>query len=293
MRLVTLIDINWFAEVLIRRLIIILMLCPAIANVSAEVNSVFVSIPPQKQFVEKVGGEFVMVQVTLPPGQIPETFSLTPKVLTAFSGAQLYFQAGVPFETHWTSAIRSANRTMRIVECCDQLLAASHNTDESNHHDLHIWSSPVYVKHLIAMIRDELIAIDPEHQSVYKANYKAYLEELTDLDDTIRDLLADRRTDFFIVSHAAWSYFADTYGLEQIALEKNGKESGPRALTSMINLAKQHNIRTLFVQGQYKTPFINSFARELNADIVVLDPLREDYLTNMRTIVEQVYKAIR
>jgi len=274
----------------LRYLITILIFCPTIVYANGVLNAVFVSISPQKQFVEKVGGDFVKVQVMLPPGQTPETFSPTPKLLTELSGAQLYFQIGVPFETHWFDAISSTNQNMRIVKCCDQLLKVSHQTDE---HDLHIWSSPMYVQQLIAMIRDELIMIDPVHQSVYEANYQAYLKELTDLDITIHDMFADRRTDYFIASHAAWGYFADAYGLQQIALEKNGKESGPRALASMINLAKQEQIRTLFVQEQYKTPFINSLARELDADIVVLDPLSEDYLTNMLTIARQIYDAVR
>ena len=275
---------------LLRRFIILLVFCPAIVYAEAGMNAVFVSIPPQKQFVEKVGGEFVKVQVMLPPGQTPETFSPTPKLLTELSDAQLYFQIGMPFETYWFNAIDSVNQNMRIVKCCDQLLTVSHQIDQ---HDMHIWSNPVYVQQLIAMVRDELIAIDPDHQSVYEANYQAYLKELTDLDNTIHNMFADRRTDFFIASHAAWGYFAEAYGLQQIALEKNGKESGPRALTSMINLAKQEEIHTLFVQEQYKTPFINSLARELDADIVMLDPLQEDYLTNMRTIAGQIYDAVR
>ena len=53
--------------------------------------TVFVSIQPQKYFVERVGGPFVDVGVLVPPGQSPET---PPSTSTRSS--------------EWTSTCRSA-----------------------------------------------------------------------------------------------------------------------------------------------------------------------------------------
>ena len=261
-------------------------------NISARIN-VFVSIPPQRQFVEKIGGEHVDVQVMLPLGQSPETYSPTPRMLASLSGASIYFQIGVPFEISWTDAIRSVNQDIRIITCCDQIVDTTTVSEGDEHHDLHVWSNPAYVKMLAQQIRDELSVLDPLHRDSYFSGYERFAAELDALDSSIRASLANRRTNYFIVSHAAWGYFAAQYGLEQLALENNGKEIGPRSLLEMIRRAREEKINTLFVIRQYQTPVVASLARELNADMVELDPLAEDYLLNMIYVSEQIAKALQ
>lgn len=256
--------------------------------------SVFVSIPPQKQFVQKVGGNRVDVHVMLPPGESPETYSPSPKMLAYLSTANLYFQIGVPFEQYWVKSISSLNRNIQIITCCDQFIEPDEQmSDDDHHHDLHIWSSPAYVKQLVWDIKEALSAVDPEHANQYTENYLIYIAELNTLDREIQQSLDGRRSNHFIVSHAAWGYFAEQYGLEQVALEKNNRESGPKSLLNIVRLARAQGIHTLFAQQQYKTPAINSLARELGADIVELDPLAEDYLGNMRVVSTRIAESLR
>jgi zinc transport system substrate-binding protein len=277
--------------------LIFLLFITLAVPVSAQTGniSVFVSIPPQKQFVQKIGGNRVDVHVMLPPGESPETYSPSPKMLASLSAAKLYFQIGVPFEKNWINSIRSLNRNIQIITCCDQFFHADEympDADDS-HHDLHIWGSPAYVKQLVKEIKETLSAVDPEHANQYAENYHIYIAELNALDREIQKSLVDRRLNHFIVSHAAWGYFAEQYGLEQVALEKNNRESGPKSLLNIIRLARVQGIHTLFVQQQYKTPAVNSLARELGADIVELDPLAEDYLGNMRVISARIAESLR
>jgi len=255
--------------------------------------TVFVSVAPQKQFVERIGGEFVEVHVLLPAGQSPETYAPSPRMLGALAGARLYFQIGVPFEKNWTSAIKSVNPGIRIVPCCEQYLrtgsAAGSNADL---HDMHIWTSPAYVKALAKDIRDALVSLVPDQKTAILSGYDSFIADLDRLDSDIRRKLRSRRTDYFIVSHAAWSYFAEGYGLQQLSLERNGKESGPRSVSSLIRIAKNEGLRTVFVQQQYETPFVKSLVAELDARIVRLDPLAEDYLENMRLVSGRIATAL-
>ncbi len=54
----------------------------------AEPVPVFVSILPQKYFVEQVGTPRVAVSVMVGPGHSPATYEPRPRQLTALSGAQ-------------------------------------------------------------------------------------------------------------------------------------------------------------------------------------------------------------
>ena len=67
----------------------------------AEPNLVFVSIAPQKFFVERIGGNEVRVEVMLNPGESPATFNPNPKKISRLASAKLYFSIGVPFEKVW------------------------------------------------------------------------------------------------------------------------------------------------------------------------------------------------
>jgi len=278
----------------IRILFLVLAFYPTamLASETAKIP-IFVSIPPQKQFLEKIGGNRVHVEVMLPPGGSPETYSPTPRMLVSLSSARLYFQIGVPFERNLTDSIQALNSDIKIIMCCDHIINTQQHLSDHDHHDLHIWSNPLYVMEVVREIKETLSSIDPVHEDEYAANYQKYITELNELDFEIKQRLIDRRTNYFIVSHAAWGEFAVQYGLEQVALEKNNKESGPKSLLNIIQLARTENIKTLFVQEQYKTPSVNSLARELDARIVELDPLAEDYLANMARISTKIADALR
>jgi zinc transport system substrate-binding protein len=81
--------------------------------------------------------------------------------------------------------------------------------------------------------------------------------------------------------------------LKQLALEKNGKETGPRSLLEIIRIARRETIKTIFIIEQYRPPFIENLAAELEAEIVSLNPLAEDYMTNMERVADQLARALR
>ena len=60
--------------------------------------AVFVSIAPQKYFVEKIGAKLVDVSVMVKPGAGPATYEPKPRQMVAISRTRIYFSIGVPFE---------------------------------------------------------------------------------------------------------------------------------------------------------------------------------------------------
>jgi zinc transport system substrate-binding protein len=87
---------------------------PAAAGPSA-----FVSIQPQKYFVERIGGDAVDVKVMVDPGAHPAVYEPSPRQMAALSRADLYFAAGVPFEDAWLKKIQAANPDLKIVHTDD------------------------------------------------------------------------------------------------------------------------------------------------------------------------------
>lgn len=75
----------------------------------------FVSILPQKYFLEKVGGEHVTPHVMVQPGASPAIYEPKPRQMAALSEASVYFAIGVPFENAWLQRFASANPGLKIV----------------------------------------------------------------------------------------------------------------------------------------------------------------------------------
>ena len=100
----------------------------------------------------------------------------------------------------------------------------------------------------------------------------------------IRGTLAQRDSKYILVFHPAWGYFADEFGLVQIPVEIEGKEPTAAELAQVIDFANARGIRTVFVQPQFSTRAAEAVARSIGGNVVPIDPLAEDYVTNMKRV---------
>lgn len=269
--------------------------------------SVFVSILPQKYFVERVGGDQVAVSVMVGPGQSPATYEPLPQQMSALATAQIYFRIGVPFETAWIDKLQTLNRELILVDLREgvplRTMETPHHhppaettagTVHSDHYhgggleDPHIWLDPLFVKIQAETIYRALAALDPSQRDYYQANLIAFQRELDQLHAELKQAFAGLKLKSIMVYHPAWGYLTDRYGLKQVAIEVEGKEPGPRELAQLIDYAKTEGIRVVFIQKQFNSAAAEAVARAVNGQVVAIDPLAEDYLTNMRRIARAI-----
>ena len=262
---------------------------------------VFVSILPQKYFVERIGGEQVKVEVMVDPGESPATFNPNPKKMSLLSQAKLYFSIGVPFETIWIDRIQSIHSNLQFVPLHDEAHDKS-GTDQGHGHpsrhshgssDPHVWTSPAKVKLMAKKIKETLVRAEPQKEKYFEANLRAFHNDLDALDRDIREILARSDNHRFLVFHPAWSYFAEDYGLEQISIEDGGKEPGARTLLKIIEKGKKLGIKVIFVQKQFSLSIAKKIAKMIGATVREMDPLAEDYLENMRLTATAISGALQ
>ena len=84
----------------------------------------------------------------------------------------------------------------------------------------------------------------------------------------------------FIIYHPALTYLARYYGLQQIALENEGKEPSAEHMRRIIDTARNLNLTKLFYQRQFSKSTVDALARELNIPAVPIDPLAPDVINN-------------
>ena len=192
---------------------------PSILQEEAGKIKVVVTILPQAEFVEKVGGEKVQVIVMVPPGASPHTYEPTPSQLIEASKAEIYFQvgSGVDFEISFMNKIIEVNRDMIVVNCSDGIRIIDK--------DPHVWLSPKNAEIMVKNIYNTLAKIDPENEGYYRKNMELYLKELSNLDEEIRKILGNATNRCFMVYHPSWGYFARDYNLTQIPVERERGKS--------------------------------------------------------------------
>jgi len=126
---------------MIKRLILLVLLFVlSIGSANAgEKLSVFVSIVPQKYFVQQIGKDMVDVKIMVQPGASPATYEPKPRQMADISKTKLYFSIGVPFEKAWLKKIAAANPDMKVIHTDHGIekiaMAAHHHHDEEEHHD--------------------------------------------------------------------------------------------------------------------------------------------------------------
>ena len=264
------------------------------ASEDARSHHILVSVSPHKFFVEAIAGDTVTIGVVVPAGSSSHTFEPTPKQMLAASKADLWFQIGEFFEGRATRALKSHNKRMLFIDLRQglDLISAGNGDDDGCSHcahhgsgmDLHIWMSPRLAKTQAQTIAQALIAMYPEHQERYTASLNKFIEELDALDQDITQMLQGLKQRIVMVSHPAYAYFCRDYNLKQLSIEFEGKDPTAQQLTKILQQARDAHISVIFIQLQYNSKGARLMAKELGAQIVILDPYSEDYLATMRNI---------
>lgn len=283
---------------------------------------VVVSILPQKAFVKAVGGDLVNVKELIPPGGSPATYEPKPSDLALVEKADIYFRIGhIPFEKSHVDKFAGLNPDMKIFDTSVNVQLRHFGEDEEHTHeheeehheedaeeheheeeheeehhqeavDQHIWLSPMQVKKQIDVIAQTLSQEDPANADTYNSNAEQFKKELDDLHYEIESEFAELKTDKLMVFHPAWGYFADEYGLKQIAIEQSGKEPTAQELQHIIEEAKEEEIKVIFVQSQFNKDIAESIAEEVGAVVVSINPLSDDYINNLRNVATTIAESL-
>ncbi len=259
---------------------------------------VFVSIPPQKYFLQQIGKQRVDVQVMVQPGASPATYEPKPRQMAAISRTHIYFAIGVPFEKTWLKKIAATNPNMQVVHTDHGIpkIPMAANQIGSDHHgelDPHIWLSPKLVMIQARTYLNALIKIDPDHRAVYEANTNLFISKLADLDADLKQIFADKQGLQFLVFHPSWGYFARSYGLKQVPVEIEGKDPKPAQLKTLIEHAKKQHINIIFVQPQFSSRSAELVAKEIGGQVIFADPLASDWSVNLREVAAKFKTALR
>ena len=140
-------------------------------------------------------------------------------------------------------------------------------------HDPHVWLDPMNAKVIVKEIEKQLVKLDPDNSSKYKANSKKAQSELDNLTKNIKkDLKGNLR---FVVFHDAYQYFENRFGIKVLgALTVNPDVlPGAEQLSEIREVIEHEKVNCLFSEPQFNPAIIKSIAKDTKIKTGVLDPL--------------------
>lgn len=259
------------------------------AQQESERLNVTVSILPEKYFVERIGGDRVQVNVMVGPGENYHTYEPKPEQMASLSQADIYFAIGIEFEGAWLEKFQTANPDMVIVDVSANVEKIPLEDDHSDQGlDPHIWTSPEIGKTIAQNITHSLIEIDPQNRDLFQMNLEELLADIGLLQTDITGELKTIKNHQFLVFHPAWGYFAQEFGLEEVAIEVGGTEPSASELSAIITTALEKKIQVIFAQPEFSTQIADYIASEINGKVVLITPLAEDWLDNLRLVAQSL-----
>jgi zinc transport system substrate-binding protein len=262
--------------------------------------SVAVGVAPLRFLVARVAGPGVELQLLVPPGASAENYDPKPRELRRFSAARLFFALDTPVERLWLPRLQHLNPGLEVValEAPDRPLdwngtplAVDAQSVSRSERDFHLWTSPAVLAAWVAPVEAALARTFPAQAENFARNAGALRAELTALDAQLAQALQEHAGRAFLTLHPAWGYFAHRYGLQQLAIEVEGREAGPRELHAVLERAREAGVRRVFVPAPAAVGQVEAIADALAAEVTVVDELAEDYPGNLRRFARALEDA--
>ncbi|MPL81175.1 High-affinity zinc uptake system binding-protein ZnuA [bioreactor metagenome] len=259
-----------------------------------------VSTLPQKTIISEISGDKFSVNVLIPEEGNHETYEPTSRQMAETGKSIAYFKLGhLDFEINWLGKLAQNYPGMKIYDTSEDLDLIRGAVVQHGDHvhpggvDPHIWLSVPAVKIQAGNMLKGLIELDPENAAYFTANYDRFMVELDSLDMQIRQIIEASGVREFMIYHPSLGYFARDYNLEQIAIEQEGKEPSPRYMSKLITIAREKQIRAIFVSSQFNKQSALSLASQLNARVEEFNPVDADWMKNMLDIAGKIAASNR
>ena len=179
---------------------------------------------------------------------------------------------------------------------------AEHAHDHAHDHgglDPHTWLDPVRFGESVDYLRDIVRELDPERAATYQENAAALRAELAELDTAYAAALEGCAADSAIVSHDAFGYLADRYGLTMHPIAGLSTADTPSAaqLAALREKARESGSQAVLTEESAVTEFAETVARETDLTVLPMNPIAfaikdgDDYISLMRGNLESLQTA--
>jgi zinc/manganese transport system substrate-binding protein len=230
-------------------------------------------------FVKNVGGDRIDLATLVGPDGDAHVYTPTPADGRRLADARIVFMNGLGFEGWMNRLVKASGSKALVVETSKGVptIRGERDRPAQGHGrahgsvDPHAWQSVANAKLYVANIRDGLVQADPAGKDAYEANARNYLAQLDALDSEVKGAVtripAERRK--VIMSHEAFAYFEQEYGLDFVAPQgvSTETEASAKDVARIIQQMRREKIAAVFLENVSDARLIERIAQETGARI--------------------------
>ncbi|MDM5210543.1 zinc ABC transporter substrate-binding protein [Peribacillus sp. NJ4] len=279
---------------------------------------IYTTVYPLQYFTEAIGGEYVNVETVYPPGTDEHSFEPSQKDIVKMAESDLFFYIGYNLEGFVTKAEPILSKegvgTVAIGETVHLDEEEHAHEDEHAHeedgHDHggvnpHLWLDPIYSIEMAKTIKDELTKKMPEQEEYFNSQFNKLSEKLKSLDEKFVTTIESGRTNKIIVSHSAYGYWEERYGLEQIGVTglTSSNEPSQKELGKIVTMADEENLNYVIFEQNISSKLTEIIQKEMGAKSLELHNLSvltdkdieagEDYFSLMEKNIKTLQTALQ
>jgi zinc transport system substrate-binding protein len=274
------------------RLIVFILVTQLAAPARATVAT---SIVPLQAWARELLGESEAVSVLVQPGQSPELFEPTSRQLADLAGAELLFAIGVPFEVTLLPRLGRMFPDLQVVELGADIerldWPGSGSSGPSHDGDPHVWLDPELAAALVGQMGEVLARRRPLDEEGIRQRARGLQDRFLELDRRLSVRLAPLAGQPILAYHPALGYFAQAYGMHQLAVESGGAEPGARHLAGLAETVRSQSLRVLVVEPQFAPQRARALAGSFGLEVVVFDPLAADLVSELDRLADTLVGA--
>lgn len=219
-------------------------------------KTIYASFYPVSELVKMIAGDKFEVKTIIKTSEEPHSFELTSQAMKDLNGANLIAYNGAGMESFIDDLKDNVKDDDKFLDLSDGLTLLDSSKEGSDMASInpHTWLSIKNAKVMVDNIYRKLSSMDPDNEKYYKDKLDEALAKFDDLDKKFTDELSKvkDKEKYFVVSHAAFNYLADDYGLKQVAVTgiSPEEEPSPKDLKTIADFVKEKNIKTIFFEGK-------------------------------------------
>ncbi|MBU9710682.1 metal ABC transporter solute-binding protein, Zn/Mn family [Evansella tamaricis] len=237
-------------------------------SVSEDGLTITTSFSVLGDIISQIIGDYGSVEYIVPIGEEPHEYEPVPSDFQKVSDADVFYINGLDLE-EWLEKIVSNVTETEIVEVSSGVTPIPLVGDDED--DPHAWLSPKNVIQYVENIVEDLVARDPDGESIYRENAEAYIEELMELDEWIEEQVQQIQEEHrvIVVSENAFKYFGEDYGFQTEGVwEINSHEEGtPQQMNRVIDIVGEKNLPAVFVETTVDKRYMETISENTGVPI--------------------------
>lgn len=281
---------------------IFLSACNGTETPSDSSLTIYTSIYPIQFIAEEIAGEDADVTSIFPPGVDAHTYEPTSKEITEIAKGDAFIYLGAGMESFAESAadaLRSQDVHFAEIGKHENLFRKDdgHEGTHGDEHDdgdfdPHIWLDPLRMIEMGDIIKDELIELNSDDKEAYNENFNLFKEKMLTLDEQFINTLESKANKHIIVSHAAYGYWEERYGIKQIPISglSSNDEPSQKELADIARLAEREKLGYVIFETSGSNRLATIIQEHIDAEKLTIHNL--EVLTEDDIAAEETYLSL-